>query len=1523
MALTPPFERFSSTPQAVGLYDPRNEKDACGLAMVATLRGTAGHDIIATALSALRNLEHRGAVGSDAGTGDGAGIITQIPDGFLRAVVDFELPPMGRYGVGMAFLPTDADEREAIKERIAELAVAEELVVLGWREVPVDPEHLGNLARGAMPAFEQLFVQSTRPSGKSTAGGLDLERQTFRLRKRAERELNAYFPSLSCRTLVYKGMVTTLQLEPFYPDLSDERFASKLALVHSRYSTNTFPSWPLAQPFRMIAHNGEINTVQGNRNWMRARQSQLESVVLGDISSILPINTPGASDSASFDEVVELLNLAGRSLPHAMMMMVPEAYENQVDVDPARRAFYEYHSTLMEPWDGPAALVFTDGSLVGATLDRNGLRPGRYLVTDDGLVVLGSEIGVHDVEPSKIVRKGRLRPGKMFLVDTAEGRIIEDDELKSQLASSEPWGEWLESNRIALKDLPEREHIVHTPASIVRRQRTFGYTEEEVRILITPMAQNGAEPLGAMGSDTPIAVLSERPRLLFDYFTQQFAQVTNPPLDSIREEVVTSMRLGLGPERNLLSAGPEHARQVSLEFPVIDNDELAKIQHIGGRGSVRAVTVKGLYDVLDGAEAMATRLSEMCGEVDAAIERGAEFVVLSDRDSDKDYAPIPSLLMVSAVHHHLIRNGTRMRVALIVEAGDVREVHHVALLIGYGASAINPYLAMETAEGLVRAGMITGLAPEKAVKNLIKALGKGVLKIMSKMGISVVSSYAGAQCFEAVGLSQELVDEYFSGTRSVLGGVGLDVVARETAARHESAYPATASENAHKRLETGGEYQWRREGPPHLFNPDTVFRLQHATRERRYDIFRDYTRSVDEQAENLMTMRGLFRLKTGERPRVPIDEVEPISEIVKRFNTGAMSYGSISQEAHETMAIAMNRLGGRSNTGEGGEDVERLLDPERRSAIKQVASGRFGVTSMYLTHGTDIQIKMAQGAKPGEGGQLMATKVYPWIARTRHSTAGVGLISPPPHHDIYSIEDLKQLIFDVKRANPEARVHVKLVSQSGIGAVAAGVTKALADVVLVSGHDGGTGASPLNSLKHAGTPWELGLAETQQTLMLNGMRSRVVVQVDGQMKTGRDVVIAALLGAEEYGFATAPLVVSGCILMRVCHLDTCPVGVATQNPELRARFTGKPEFLINFFEFLAQEVREYLSELGFRSLDEAIGHSELIDVDGAVEHWKTDGLDLSPILVGPEFDEDEPRTNRVSQDHELDEHFDNELIRLSSAALERGEPVSIALPIRNTERAVGTMLGNRVTLAHGENGLPTGTIRVDLTGTAGQSLGAFMPSGITLRLEGDSNDYVGKGLCGGEIVIRPHRDSLFPAERNVIAGNVIGYGATQGSMYIRGTVGERFLVRNSGATAVVEGVGDHALEYMTGGLAVILGGTGRNLGAGMSGGTAYVYDLRTERVNADALAAGELELLPLGSADVEILADLLRRHVEETDSAVASRMLSDLDAAVGRFTKVLPRDYAAVLQTRQTAIAEGLDPDGEVVWSRIMEVTGG
>ena len=1511
-----PFERFSTAPSAHGLYDPSRDRDACGLAMVATLRGTPGHDIVETALNSLRNLEHRGAVGSDAGTGDGAGILTQIPHDFLASNVAFSLPARGTYGAGLVFLERDTDY-QAFQAGFEALAKDEQLKVLGWREVPVNPSVLGDLARDAMPTIVQVFV-----SGEQRE--LALERALFRLRKRSEATLGAYHPSLSSKTIVYKGMVTTLQLEPFYPDLSDPKFSSTLALVHSRFSTNTFPSWPLAHPFRLIAHNGEINTVKGNRNWMSARSSQLASEALGDLKQLLPIVTPGGSDSASFDEVLELLYLGGRSLPHAMMMMIPEAWEKHTDMDEARKNFYAYHSMLMEPWDGPAAVIFTDGSLVGATLDRNGLRPGRYVVTEDGLVILASEIGVADIDPAKIVRKGRLQPGKMFLADTANGRLIDDEEIKAEVAAREPWGSWLAENRIELAELPEREHIAHTSASVNRRQRTFGYTEEDLRILLAPIGRSGAEPIGAMGSDTPIAALSDRPRVLFDYFVQQFAQVTNPPLDSIREEVVTSLGTGLGPERNLLTATPEHAQQISLDFPVLDNDELAKIKHIESKPGVgKSQTIKGLYRVDAGSEGLASRIREIFEEVDGAITNDVTYLILSDRDSNRDLAPIPSLLLTSAVHHHLIRTGNRTRLGLVIEAGDVREVHHVAALIGYGAAAINPYLAMESVEQMVLTGELAGLTVKKAHTNLIKGLGKGVLKIMSKMGISTVSSYSGAQVFEAIGLSQEFVDTYFTGTVSQLGGIGIEVIHAEIAARHKTAYPLDRATNPHTALETGGEYQWRRDGAPHLFSPETIFKLQHATKSKSMDIFRQYTASVDDQAERLMTLRGLFTLREGVRPAVPIDEVEPISSIVKRFSTGAMSYGSISPEAHETLAIAMNRLGAKSNTGEGGEDVERLLDPTRRSSIKQVASGRFGVTSMYLTHADDIQIKMAQGAKPGEGGQLPPNKVYPWIARTRHATAGVGLISPPPHHDIYSIEDLKQLIFDLKRANREARVHVKLVSQVGIGTVAAGVAKAKADVILVSGFDGGTGASPLNSLKHAGTPWELGLAEAQQTLMVNGLRGRVSVQVDGQMKTGRDVIIAALLGAEEYGFATAPLVVSGCILMRVCHLDTCPVGVATQNPTLRERFTGQADHVVNFFEFLAQEVREYLAALGFRGLDEAIGRSELIDVNRAITHWKADGLDLTPILAAPSVPADSPRRRVSSQDHELDKHFDFKLMELTTAALEDAQRVSIELPISNVDQAVGTLLGNEVTKRYAEAGLADGTIDIRLRGAAGQSFGAFVPSGITLTLEGDANDYVGKGLSGGHISIRPDRSSSYAAEQNIIAGNVIGYGATSGKIFIRGIVGERFLVRNSGATAVVEGVGDHALEYMTGGVAVILGKTGRNLGAGMSGGRAFVYKLRADRINPEALANGELKLLELDDPAKELLLSVLKDYQKATGSLLAERLLADFENVARDFTLVLPRDYANVLKIRDNAVSAGLNPDGEETWKRILEVTNG
>ena len=1511
---------FSAQPENVGLYRRENEHDACGVALIATMRGSAGHDIVDHALTALRNLDHRGATGADPLVGDGAGILMQIPDEFFRATVPFALPNIGAYAAGMAFLPPNPIERAAAKARIEEIAAAENLKVLGWREVPVGADLVGKVARECMPFFEQLFVSSSM--GRQVALGLD--RMAFCLRKRAEREAEVYFASLSSRTIVYKGMLTTGQLEPFFPDLSDPRFATELALVHSRFSTNTFPSWPLAHPYRLIAHNGEINTVKGNRNWMRARESQLTSdIIPGDLERIFPICTPDASDSASFDEVLELLHLGGRSLPHAVLMMIPEAWENHATMDPARKAFYEFHSTFMEPWDGPANVCFTDGTLVGAVLDRNGLRPGRYAVTDDGLVVLASESGVIELDPAHVVQRGRLQPGKMFLVDTEHGRIVSDEEIKSSLAAAKPYAEWLHAGLIRMKDLPEREHIVHTAASVQRRQQTFGYTAEDLRILLTPMAKSGAEALGSMGTDTPIAVLSSRPRLLFDYFTQLFAQVTNPPLDAIREELVTSLGTYLGPEGNALSASPSHARQLVLDFPVIDNDELAKIVHINADGDLPGYAthvVRGLYDVTGGAGAMRDRLEEIFAEVSQAIRRGARFVVLSDRDSGRDLAPIPSLLLTAAVHHHLIREKTRTQVGMIVEAGDVREVHHVALLVGFGAAAVNPYLAMETVEDLVRSGEIEGVASEQAVKNLIKALGKGVLKVMSKMGISTVASYRGAQVFEAIGLSQELVDRYFTGTVSQLGGVGLDVIARETAERHARAYPPDGVQQAHRVLEVGGEYQWRREGEPHLFDPETVFRLQHSTRQRRYDIFKQYTGRVDDQTSRLMTLRGLMAFKptgvTGRLP-VPLEEVEPVSAIVKRFNTGAMSYGSISKEAHETLAIAMNHLGGRSNTGEGGEDVDRLLDPERRSAVKQVASGRFGVTSLYLTHSDDIQIKMAQGAKPGEGGQLPGHKVYPWVAKTRHSTPGVGLISPPPHHDIYSIEDLAQLIHDLKNANPVARIHVKLVSEIGVGTVAAGVSKAHADVVLISGHDGGTGASPLTSLKHAGAPWELGLAEAQQTLVLNGLRDRIVVQVDGQLKTGRDVVVAALLGAEEFGFATAPLVVSGCIMMRVCHLDTCPVGIATQNPELRARFSGKPEFVETFFEYIAEEVREHLASLGFRSIEEAVGQVGSLDLEKAIAHWKASGLDLSPILAVADNPTGGTLYQSAVQDHGLDKALDNELLTRSLAAIEDGELVRTEIAVRNVNRTVGTMLGHHVTKAH-PDGLADNTIELTMTGSGGQSFGAFLPAGVTMKLFGDANDYVGKGLSGGRIVVRPDRRATLVAEENVIAGNVIAYGATTGELFLRGTAGERFCVRNSGARAVVEGVGDHGCEYMTGGVAVVLGSTGRNFAAGMSGGVAYVLDLDRDLVNPELV-----DLTPLRPDDETTLRELLVAHLEWTESPVAEALLSDWENARQRFTLVLPRDYQRVLDVRTQAEAEGLDLDGADVWHRIMEASRG
>ncbi|MCO1656539.1 glutamate synthase large subunit [Pseudonocardia sp. S2-4] len=1506
-----------------GLYAPDFEHDACGVAMVADLAGRRDHGIVSKALTALLRLEHRGARGSEANTGDGAGILIQVPDEFFRAVVDFDLPDAGGYAAGTAFLPLDRAAADDAVARIDAIAAEEGLRVLGWRDLPTDPEEadLGPSALAAMPGFRQLFV-----AGRAGETGIDLERLAFCLRKRAEHETGTYFPSLSPRTIVYKGMLAEPQVEAFYPDLSDERVTSALAVVHSRFSTNTFPAWPLAHPYRYVAHNGEINTLRGNRNWMAAREALLESdLIPGDLQRLSPIVTPDASDSATFDEVLELLHLGGRSLPHAVLMMIPEAWENHAEMDAARRAFYEFHATLMEPWDGPALVTFTDGTVVGAVLDRNGLRPARYWVTDDGLVVLASEVGVLDVAPENVVRKGRLEPGRMFLVDTAAGRMIDDAEIKGALAAEHPYQEWVHAGVIHLEDLPVREREVPTHSTLTRRQQAFGFTEEELSVLLKPMAVTGAEPIGSMGNDAPIAAVAERPRQLFDYFIQLFAQVTNPPLDAIREELVTSLQSRLGPEQNLLGAGAASCRTIVVPFPVLGNDDLSKIVHINDDGDYpgfASFTVRGVFPAAEGGAGLRKRLDEIRAEVSAAIADGARLIVLSTRGVDAQHAPIPSLLLTGAVHHHLVREKTRTRVGLVVEAGDAREVHHIALLIGYGASAVNPYLAMATVEDLAERGDID-VDPATAATNLVKALGKGVRKTMSKIGVSTVASYTGAQIFEAIGLGREVVDECFAGTGSRLGGVGYDVLAEEALTHHRRAYPADEVRANHRSLEVGGEYQWRREGELHLFNPQTVFKLQHSTRQGRYDIFKQYTRAVDEQANRLMTLRGLFRFKTGTRPPVPIEEVEPVEEIVKRFGTGAISYGSISQEMHETLAIAMNRLGGRSNTGEGGEDPERWTPDangdSRRSAVKQVASGRFGVTSEYLVNADDIQIKIAQGAKPGEGGQLPGSKVYPWIAKTRHSTPGVGLISPPPHHDIYSIEDIKQLIHDLKNANPLARVHVKLVSQVGVGTVAAGVAKAHSDVVLISGHDGGTGASPLSSIKHAGGPWELGLAETQQTLLENGLRDRIVVQTDGQLKTGRDVVIAALLGAEEFGFATAPLVVSGCIMMRVCHLDTCPVGVATQNPELRKRFDGRPEYVVNFMRFIAEEVREYLAELGFRSIEEAVGHPEVLDVDDAVRHWKTQGLDLSPVFHTPPLKPGAARHNTKGQDHGLEKALDNTLIQLCEGALRSGDRVRLDLPVRNVNRTVGTMLGYELTKAWGGEGLPDDTIDVTLTGSAGQSFGAFVPKGITLRLVGDSNDYFGKGLSGGRLTLRPDPTASFAAEDNVIAGNVILYGATSGEVFIRGVVGERFCVRNSGALAVVEGVGDHGLEYMTGGRAVVLGRIGRNFAAGMSGGLAYVLDLADPgSVTAARINREMVDVEHLDDDDRTFLREVVECHYRETDSAVARALLTDWDDQVARFGKVIPKDYKRVLQAREAA-----ERDGRNVDEAIMEAAHG
>ncbi len=1534
MKTEPPEHRNPDLPPPTGLYHPSLEHDSCGVGFVVDLKGRKSRRMLDLGLRALHNLEHRGALGAEVNSGDGAGVLIQVPDRFFREEVDFPLPPAGSYATGIAFLPGDARQAEAACETAERIVAEEGLQLLGWREVPTDPSMLGKGALRTMPRFRQIFIAADGISG------IHLDRRAYVCRRRIRNALSnpdqqgaselmgsmslahegMYFPSLSSRTFVYKGMLVAPQLAGFYPDLADGRIETALALIHSRFSTNTFPSWPLAHPYRMIAHNGEINTVQGNQNWMRAREALMASPHFPDgLGGIFPICTPGASDTARFDECLELLSLGGYSLPEAVLTMIPEPWERHEHMPEGLRAFYRYHASLMEPWDGPASIAFTDGTVIGAVLDRNGLRPSRYWVTDDDLVVMASEVGVLDIHPSKVVEKGRLQPGRMFLVDTGEGRIVRDAEIKEALANARPYGRWLKENQVALRDLgPLAATRESGEQPLLVRQQAFGYTHEELRILVAPMAREGKEALGSMGTDTPVAVLSKRPRLLYDYFQQLFAQVTNPPLDAIREEIVTSVYGLLGPEGNLLDPQPDSCRQIFIDHPVLTNGELARlidIDRVDGHFSTAVISC--LYPVAEGGPGLRIAIEKIRNAVSAAIEAGRNLIVLSDRFSHESMAPIPSLLAVGAVHHHLVREKQRTQAALIVETGDAREVHHMCLLLGYGATAVNPYLALESISDLAERRMegLGALEAPEAHRRYVAACDKGILKVLSKMGISTVRSYVGAQIFEAVGLSNSLVVDCFTGTISRLGGVGYSHLARETRLRHRIAHPDNSSERAHRTLPAGGEYQWRREGEYHLFNPHTVFKLQHATKQGRFDIFREYSEAVNEQSQNLGTLRGLFEFRTGERTPVPLEEVEPVSGIVRRFSTGAMSYGSISAEAHETLAIAMNRIGGKSNTGEGGEDPRRYVpDPNgdsRRSAIKQAASGRFGVTSEYLVSADDIQIKMAQGAKPGEGGQLPGHKVWPWIAEVRFSTPGVGLISPPPHHDIYSIEDLAQLIHDLKNSNPAARIHVKLVSELGVGTVAAGVSKAHADVVLISGHDGGTGASPLTSIKHAGTPWELGLAETQQTLLLNNLRDRIVVQVDGQLKTGRDVVIAALLGAEEFGFASAPLVVMGCVMMRVCHLDTCPVGVATQNPELRKKFTGRPEFVVNFMEFVAWEVREILASLGLRSISEAVGRVDLLNTARAVNHWKAESLDLSPILHCTELPPGAARHCTTSQDHGLDKALDNELIRLSEPALSGRLPVSIQLPISNVNRTVGTMLGYEITRRWGAEGLPDDTITVRFNGSAGNSFGAFLPRGVTLRLWGDANDYLGKGLSGGRIALRPHESAPFTAERNVIAGNVILYGATSGEVFLRGLVGERFCVRNSGAVAVVEGIGDHGCEYMTGGRALILGPTGRNFGAGMSGGIAYVYDHDgkfPQRVNTEMV-----DIDPLTPEDLDWVIERLGLHVEETGSAVAMRMLAERDSCLRRFAKVFPKDYKRVLEATGRARASGIDLESAVM----------
>ncbi|GAW29042.1 glutamate synthase subunit alpha [Carboxydocella sp. ULO1] len=1510
---------MNGLPPKQGLYDPQFEHDACGIGFVANIKGKKSNEIVRQALTILLNLDHRGGQGSETNTGDGAGILMQIPHAFLVkecARLGIDLPEPGQYGVGMLFLPVDPEERAACEQKLVEIIAEEGQVLLGWRTVPTDNSSLGEMARKAQPFIRQVFIAPPRPQSDRMA----FERKLYVIRKRAEKEIRHgdhpggkyfYFASLSASTIVYKGMLTPEQVDRFYIDLQDPAVETALALVHSRFSTNTFPSWERAHPYRYLIHNGEINTLRGNVNWMHARQAVCESELFGeDMAKILPVIDPDGSDSAMFDNCLEFLYLTGRSLPHAMMMMIPEPWQNHESMSPEKKAFYEYHSCLMEPWDGPAAMAFTDGRIIGAVLDRNGLRPSRYYVTEDDLIIMASEVGVLEVPQEKVIIKERLRPGRMLLVDTEAGRIISDDELKHQIATEHPYEEWLKEHLVALEDLPEgpvAPELDHQ--TVLKKQLAFGYTFEELKDTLAPMAEKGMEPVGSMGMDAPLAVLSDRPRLLYDYFKQLFAQVTNPPIDAIREEIITATVTNLGPEGNLLKPEPTSCRQIKIQTPILSNEELAKIRYLRREGA-KSVTLPILFRAADGARGMEQALEDLCRAADAAIDAGCNYLILSDRGVDAYNAPIPALLALSCVNHHLVRNGRRTKASLILESGEPREVHHFAVLLGYGAGAINPYLAFETLDDMINQGMLPGISREKAIKNYIKAVTKGVVKVLSKMGISTIQSYRGAQIFEAIGLSQEFIDKYFTWTPSRVGGIGLDIVAQEALMRHQRAF--SAQEGLDQTLDPGSDYQWRRNGEDHLFNPETIHLLQEACRRGDYQLYKKYAALINDQTQKHFTLRGLFKFKPKRKP-IPLNEVESVESICRRFKTGAMSFGSISKEAHECLAIAMNRIGGKSNTGEGGEDPARFKpDPNgdlRRSAIKQVASGRFGVTSEYLVNADEIQIKMAQGAKPGEGGQLPGRKVYPWVAAVRHSTPGVELISPPPHHDIYSIEDLAQLIHDLKNANSNARINVKLVSEVGVGTIAAGVAKGRADVVLISGYDGGTGASPRTSIKHAGLPWELGLAETHQTLVLNNLRDRIVVEVDGKLMTGRDVVIATLLGAEEYGFATAPLVVMGCVMMRVCHMDTCPVGIATQNPELRKNFQGKPEHVVNFMRFVAQEIREIMAELGFRTIDEMVGRTDVLEVNEAIEHWKARHLDLSPLLYQPDVPETVGRYCRTQQDHGLDKSLDRrELLDICRPAIERGEKVTATLPIRNINRVVGTIVGSEITRRYGSEGLPEDTIWLKFKGSAGQSFGAFIPRGMTLELEGDANDYIGKGLSGGKIIVYPPLEAKFKPEENIIIGNVALYGATSGEAYFRGVAGERFCVRNSGAYAVVEGVGDHGCEYMTGGRVVVLGKTGRNFAAGMSGGIAYVLDedgTFPQRCNKEMVLLERLE----NEREIEEVKTMITKHARYTGSALAEAVLADWDNKITQFVKVIPRDYKRMIEAIEEAYASGLTGD--------------